>query len=120
MILLLKEVPADFLPIVASSSTSEIPESALRRFGHGARRLFEKLMNQRLIRHLPAPGKTPEPREQARINSDGDQLLDMRRSRSADTPGPPELFVRRFGDVGEIDLSIRHRLCVPCGSPGAH
>ena len=62
-------------------------------------------------------GHAAEAAEQLRGNANGDELFGVSRCGAADSAGTAQFGIGRFGNVGEIEFAIRHRLGVPCGSP---
>ena len=93
-----------------------IAEIKLGDFLGGA---FEEFVDERLIGFGLFCGETPKLREQSGRDTDGDELFGFTCFGPADTAGATKFGVGGCGDVGVIDLMIRHRLGVPCGSPGA-
>lgn len=74
-------------------------------------------MDERLVGLGLLGSEPPESRQQSRRNANGDELLGVARLRAADAPRPPQLFIRGFRNVAEINAAIRRRLCAPSGSP---
>ena len=85
----------------------------------GAGGFFEEFVDEGLAGLGLRGGHAAKLAEQLRGDADGDELLGVSRGGAADPAGAAEFRVGGFGNVGEVELAIRHRLCAPCGSPGA-
>ena len=81
--------------------------------------LFQQFVDECLVRHRPLSGTAADLREQARGDADGNQLLGLARTGPADTAGAFQFGVRRFRDVGEVDLAIRAHDVFPSGKDEA-
>ena len=57
--------------------------------------------------------------EQLRGDANGDELLGVSRDGAADSASTAQFGIGRFRNVREVELAIRHRLGVLCGSLGA-
>ncbi len=64
-------------------------------------------------------GHAAELAEQLRGDTNGDELFCVSRSGAADSASAAQFGIGRFWNVGEVELAIRHRPGVLCGSPGA-
>lgn len=85
---------------------------------HPPRRLVEKLVNESLIRLPSSPRHCPQPCNQARIESDRDELLSASGLRSSDTLRPAKLCVGGFRNVREVNPAVGHMPCALYGSTG--
>jgi len=70
---------------------------------------FEQFVDERLVGLGLLGGHAPELAEQLRGDADGDELLRVSRGRAADPAGAAEFGVGGFGNVGRVELAIRHR-----------
>ena len=61
-------------------------------------------MDECLVGFVLLGGEAAELGEQARVNTDGDELLGAAGSGASDAAGALQFFVGGFGDVGEIDF----------------
>ena len=91
---------------------------AYEALGDFAGGFFEEFVDEGLVGLGLLGGHTAEPAEQFRGDANGDELFSVSRSGAADSTGAAQFAIARFGNVGEIELAIRHRLAVLCGSPG--
>jgi len=80
---------------------------------------FEEFVDEGLVGLGLLGGHAAELTEQLRGDANGDELFCVSRSGAADSAGAAQFGIGRFGNVGKVELAIRHRLGVPCGSPGA-
>jgi hypothetical protein len=90
-----------------------------RALGDFAGGFFEEFVDEGLVGFGLPGGHAAEPAEELRGDANGDELLGVSGSGAADSAGAAEFGIGGFGNVGEVELAIRHRLGVPCGSPGA-
>ena len=64
-------------------------------------------------------GHAAELAEELRGDANGDELFGVSRNGAADSASAAQFGGGRFGNVGKVELAIRHRLGVLCGPPGA-
>ena len=76
-------------------------------------------MDEGLVRLGLPGGHAAKLAEQLRGDTNGDELFGVSRSGAAHAAGAAQFGASRFGDVGEVELAIRHRLGVLCELPGA-
>lgn len=75
-------------------------------------------MDEGLVRFAAAAGEAAEAGEQARVNTNGDQLFGVAGFWPSDAAGALELRVGGFRNVGEINAAWRNTPCAPCGWRG--
>src|SRR6266851_3587489 len=87
--------------------------------GNIAGGFFEEFADEGLAGLGLLGGHAAKLAEQLRGDADGDELLGVSRGWAAKPAGAAQLGGGGFGNAGEVELAIRHRLCAPCGSLGA-
>lgn len=84
------------------------------------RGLLQEVVHEALVRFTAIRGDRPDPLEKIRVDSEGDgDLRGVACGRAAQGPHPPELLLRKLGDVREIDLTVGDRALFAALAPGA-
>ncbi len=94
-------------------------EMGAGELGDSAGGFFKEFVDEGLVGFGLPGGHAAELAEQLRGDANGDELFCVSRSGAADSASAAQFGAGRFRNVGEVELAIRHRLGVPCGSPGA-
>jgi hypothetical protein len=99
---------------------AQILTTAVRRgeLGDFAGGFFEEFVDEGLVGLGLLGGHAAELAEELRGDANGDELFGVSRNGAADSTSAAQFGICRFGNAGEVELAIRHRLGVLCGPPG--